>query len=420
MSSPGSKVPSPFVHRLNLNVVGGVEVSFLQYARHRQACGAADTVIVGEGTHPRFAPAVASPMRAVRRNDFKRWYGMRLPKSARRLRARVGARIAAAGDEQAVIGWDSIGNREIMDIARAARLPLLHYEHGQAWRPEVRHAASFFAYTGGVIANSHAAERILALRWGWQGPTERVYCTVDSVLPPESARPGLARERPLWLGSAARMVEVKGHRIALHALKVLRDEHRVDARLAIAGTGEGEQALRAETARLGLDGAVQFKGAVTDMAGFYDQIDILLMPSLQESFGRTSIEAQARGCPAIVAAINGLPETLAPDAPAATSIVPELSLADYGREIGGDVSAVWPWVYDPQTDELAQPRAVAPDRLAEAVCALTQGDGVYHQASRGGLANVHARFMPAGYGPAVDTAIQRLLGGPDARRQEHS
>lgn len=405
-----SNFESPLVHRLNLNVVGGVEVSFAQYAAHRQTRGVADTVIVGEGMHPRFEPAVAPPLRAVPRSQFKRWHGLRLPRMARRTRARIGARQAIAGGEQALIGWDSIGNREIVDIAHAAHLPLIHYEHGQAWRPEVRHAGLFFDRACGVIANSHAAERILALRWGWQGPTERVFCAVDGALAPDAARPARPGNRPLWLGCAGRMVEVKGHRIALHTLKALRETHGIDARLAIAGSGEGESGLRSETCRLGLGDVVSFLGSVEDMAGFYDGIDVMLVPSLLEPFGRTSIEAQARGCPVIVAAVDGLPETLAADVPAGVAVEPGWSLADYARELGADTQAVWPWVYDPQSDDLIRPRAVMPDRLAGAVVALTGNDTIYHDASRAGLANVQARFMAADYGPAVDSAIAGLLG----------
>lgn len=371
--------------------------------------GAADTVIVGDGVQPRFAPAVAAPLRAVSRSDFKRFHGLRLPRFARRLRARQAVRLVVSGNERALIGWDSIGNREILDIAHRARLPLIHYEHGQAWRPEVRHADAFFRQACGVITNSFAAERILALRWGWQGPTQRVYCTVDAALSPQGARQAPAGGRPLWLGSAARMVELKGHRIALHALKVLRDTHDVDARLAIAGSGEGEPGLRAEARRLGLSEHVQFKGSVADMAGFYDAIDVMLVPSMLEPFGRTSIEAQARGCPVIVSAVDGLPETLAPDTPTAAAVVPEWSLADYARELGGDVATIWPWVYDPQADDLIRPRALAPDRLARAVLALTETDEIYSRASRAGLNNVQARFMGDDYGATVDDAITRLL-----------
>lgn len=409
MSSSASGVVPPLIHRLNLNVVGGVEVSFAQYAAHRQALAAADAVIVGDRIEPRFRPAVDAPLRAVSRRRFRWWHGLRLPRVARGLRARNAVNCAVCGDEAALVGWDSIGNCEILDLARRARLPLIHYEHGQAWRPEVRHARAFFDETRGVIANSHAAERILALRWGWQGPTQRVYCAVGSALGPEAARRGVARDRPLRLGSAARMVEVKGHRLALHALKILRDERGVDARLAIAGTGAGEAALRDETARLGLTEAVQFQGSIADMAAFYDTIDVMLVPSLLEPFGRTSIEAQARGCPVVVTAVDGLPETLAADAPAAASVVPAWSLAEYAQEVGGDPAAVWPWVYDPQTDGLIRPRAVPPDRLAEAVCALTATDERYHHASRSGLAHVRVRFIPDDYGPEVDRAISRLL-----------
>lgn len=407
-SSASNAIPS-LIHRLNLNVVGGVEVSFAQYAAHRQALGAVDTVIVGDDINPRFRPAVEAPLRAVSRRQFRWWRGLRLPRVARGLRARNAMARAVRGDEAAFVGWDSIGNREILDIARRARLPLIHYEHGQAWRPEVRHARAFFEETRGVIVNSRAAERVLALRWGWSGPTERVYCAVDTVLTAEAARPGPPHDRPLRLGSAARMVEAKGHRIALHALKVLRVEHGIDARLTIAGTGEGDTALRAETRLLGLDDVVHFEGAVADMAAFYDVIDLMLVPSLLEPFGRTSIEAQARGCPVVVTAVDGLPETLGPDMPEAACVMPEWSLADYARELGENTATIWPWVYDPLTDDLIRPRAVTPDRLARAVVTLIETDGLYHRASRSGLAHARARFMASDYGPAVDAAIMRLV-----------
>lgn len=400
--------PQPLIYRLNLDVVGGAEVCFAQYAAHRRALNAADTVIVGEAVHPRFAAAIEPPLRAVPRRGFRLWHGLRLPRAARRLRARNAVSQAVRGNEAALVGWNSIGNRQIVDIARRAHLPLVHYEHGQAWRATVRNARVYLDAVDGVIANSHAAERMLALRWGWQGPTARVYCAIDAIRPPEAARSAMPLDRALWLGSVGRMVEFKGHRLSLHTLKVLRNERGIDARLAIAGTGECEAALHAEAQRLGLSHVVRFEGSVADMTAFYDAIDVMLVPSLHESFGRSSIEAQAHGCPVIATAVDGLPETLAADARACALVVPEWSLAEYASELGVSADIGVEWVYEPQEDALISPRAPTPDRLAAAVAALIETDATYHHASRRGLQHVGERFRLVDYGPAVDDAVMRL------------
>lgn len=400
--------PERLLHRINLDAIGGVEVSFLHYQAYRQLRSSADSVLVGESVLPRFEAALNEPIRTIWRSSLKHWHGIRLPRAARRLRARHAARVIESSRPQAILAWNHIGNREIADIAKASHLPLLHYEHGEAWRPSARDAPFFFAQVTGVIANSFAAERMMALRWGWQGPTERVYYGFDDVLPLEAARKAKPRGNRVRLGSAARMIELKGHRIALYTLLTLRETHGIDATLAIAGSGEQESSLRAETERLGLSGSVEFEGPVADMADFYDRLDVMLVPSMVEPFGRTSMEAQARGCPVIVTAVDGLPETLERGNSVA-QVTPDWTLQEYAVELGGDISTILPWAYDPNSDQLIEPRAVSPDRLADAVRALLESDEVYSEASLSGLRNARARFMPEDYGPAVDEAVAKLL-----------
>ena len=43
---------------------------------------------------------------------------------------------------------------------------------------------------------------------------------------------------------------------------------------------------------------------------YYDQIDILLMPSRSEGFGLTAIEGMARGCVVVASNTGGLPEVV--------------------------------------------------------------------------------------------------------------
>lgn len=399
----------PMLHRVNLDAVGGVEVSFLQYALFRRQNDLGDTVVLGDSIHPRFTEALGEPFATIWRASFKRWHGLRMPRTFRRLRAKRAAQLVAAYRPSVILAWNHIGNREIADMADMVRLPLIHYEHGEAWRPHARYAQEFFNRVDGAIVNSYAAERMLTLRWNWSGPTQRVYYSCDGVLPCEAARTRLPENRPIRIGSAARMVELKGHRIALHTLKVLRDQHNIDATLSVAGTGEEEESLHAEAKRLALTDVVEFRGSVADMAAFYDDIDIMLVPSMIEPFGRTSMEAQARGCPLVVTAVDGLPETLEADNLSA-QVVPDWSLEEYAGELGGSVESVLPWAYDPQSDELIRPRAVSPGRLANAVRTLLEDRVSYHAASLSGLRNANARFLPQAYGPAVDAAVNRLMG----------
>jgi len=44
-----------------------------------------------------------------------------------------------------------------------------------------------------------------------------------------------------------------------------------------------------------------------------DSVDIFLMPSRAEAFGRALLEAMARGCPCIGSNVGGIPELLAAD-----------------------------------------------------------------------------------------------------------
>lgn len=50
-----------------------------------------------------------------------------------------------------------------------------------------------------------------------------------------------------------------------------------------------------------------------DIAGVYGQVDVCLMPSFYESFGRVAIEAAASGIPCVAAPTPGLIEALGPD-----------------------------------------------------------------------------------------------------------
>jgi glycosyltransferase involved in cell wall biosynthesis len=85
--------------------------------------------------------------------------------------------------------------------------------------------------------------------------------------------------------------------------------------IVFAGDAPGKAAYRQELidliARFGLQHKVVLVGHCDDMASAFLAAHVAILPSLvAETFGRTSIEAQAMGCPVIVSNLGALPETI--------------------------------------------------------------------------------------------------------------
>ena len=71
-----------------------------------------------------------------------------------------------------------------------------------------------------------------------------------------------------------------------------------------------ESELRHTVADLGLDDAVHFLGERDDIFRVLAGIDVLLVPSTEEPFGRTVIEAMAMGVPVIATDAGGPAEII--------------------------------------------------------------------------------------------------------------
>jgi len=119
--------------------------------------------------------------------------------------------------------------------------------------------------------------------------------------------------RGLVVGYAGRLVPEKGVDLLLRAVWQMPGQ----ARLSIAGDGPERENLERLANELGLRSQVTFESQLpsTRMAGFYQTLDVLVLPSRslpnwQEQFGRVLIEAMACGVPVVGSDCGEMPRVI--------------------------------------------------------------------------------------------------------------
>jgi glycosyltransferase involved in cell wall biosynthesis len=137
------------------------------------------------------------------------------------------------------------------------------------------------------------------------------------------ARAGLsdAGKRALLMGVVAQLSPWKGQDTAIEALRILREEG-VDAHLLLIGSAkfvaratrfDNESyvsSLHALVADAGLEEYVSWMGEREDVPELVRALDVLLLPSWEEPFGRALIEAMALNVPVVATNIGGPPEII--------------------------------------------------------------------------------------------------------------
>lgn len=129
---------------------------------------------------------------------------------------------------------------------------------------------------------------------------------------PEAEVARVRRELGLRVGERlflmiAEFIPRKRHRDALAAFARLG---RVDARLAFAGTGPLEEAMKRRAGELGLTGRVHFLGLRRDIPALVRASVAVLLPSEQEGLPRSAMESLSLGVPVVGSRIRGTADLL--------------------------------------------------------------------------------------------------------------
>jgi glycosyltransferase involved in cell wall biosynthesis len=103
---------------------------------------------------------------------------------------------------------------------------------------------------------------------------------------------------------------VKGHVYLLEAIKRLRDRGVTDLSCLFAGEGRLEADLKDYAKAAGIEQNVRFLGYRRDIPDLLGLTDLVIMPSLRESFGIVALEAMAMKVPVVASRIGGLEEVV--------------------------------------------------------------------------------------------------------------
>ncbi len=156
-----------------------------------------------------------------------------------------------------------------------------------------------------TVVNCRAIERHLCEDFGVDpAKIHLCYNGLDtSVFYPRPRDP----QRPLVIGGIYALRPEKSIDTLVDAFAAVH-ARSPSVRLLIVGSGSVEASLRQRAAALGIADAVRFEPAAADVAVWFNQIDIFVLPSVSEALSNSLMEAMACGCAVVASRVGGNPE----------------------------------------------------------------------------------------------------------------
>jgi glycosyltransferase involved in cell wall biosynthesis len=193
------------------------------------------------------------------------------------------------------------GGLTVRTVCRMAGVgAIVQHIHGRIFEPSGASVSQKdFRAVDAIIACSQAAADCLP-----RGRAEVIYAGIEiSSHPPPTAVP----TGPLKLGVLARLIPLKNVESMIQATARLADMG-FEIQTEIAGSGPSESSLRGLVASLGVAESVRFLGWRTDVDRILASWDLLVIPSLEEGFGLSALEAMAAARPVVASRVGGLSE----------------------------------------------------------------------------------------------------------------
>lgn len=119
------------------------------------------------------------------------------------------------------------------------------------------------------------------------------------------------KNQNIHIGYIKHLIPKYGPHYLLNAMSMVLQKYP-SVRLIMVGHGKMEKDLKKIATTLNMKNSIQFKGYVQNekIPAILENIDIFVMPSLMESFGVSSIEAQAMEVPVVASDVGGISEAV--------------------------------------------------------------------------------------------------------------
>ena len=304
---------------IDTNQVGGPGKGIIQYLRHTPLKHLRHIVVT-----PRYPNRPEAPFaRAVIEAGFELHFvdqrhgfdTQALSQMVELVRAQNCAIIQTHGYKAHLFGWWT---------RRKLKIPWIAYAHG--WTSENLKVRLYNQVERILLPRADhvvAVSRPLyerALKWRGEtqsraSSTSLIMNAVDAAEVRRTSSAAQIREQlglsssKLLLGFIGRLSSEKGLEFLLQAFSQAIAKG-MQAHLMLVGKGPELSNLRALTQRLGLEQFVSFCGHQESLAGYYEALDILILPSISEGLPNVVLEAMVFEKPVIATRVGSVPDVI--------------------------------------------------------------------------------------------------------------
>ena len=155
-----------------------------------------------------------------------------------------------------------------------------------------------------IIANSNTAKKLLVTRE--KIPENKIIVSYNGVeYKPEAC--SKKNNNSITVGYIGRLHREKGAYLIPEIIKKVTDRNK-SINFIVAGDGPEKNNIETGISNLKIDPFVKLLGWKNDLQEIYSSIDILLMPSEEESFPQVALDAMAFGIPIVASDVGGVSE----------------------------------------------------------------------------------------------------------------